>query len=180
MTPQFKTFSELLLHCFKCRDAGDSRQALEIVDDYLSDPQAARPHDTFWSEQNIQQALGSRIAFIQDIDPAAVPAAERRHLDFCEERLRYWLSATADSSARLGLAHFVAVNPEAGTRAIERAIRVAGLLGTVSPGVAEAAAKARENQRARMNRLTNAGVDGGRALRFQSFNLGSASLSLTV
>lgn len=147
MTTRFETFRELLLHCFRCHDAGDSRQALQVINEYLNDPQAARPHEPFWSEHNIEQVLGFRITFTQDLDPARTIAAEEKHLRFCEERLDYWLSATAESYAHCAMAHFAAGRIEAGQDATKHAIRLAGLLGLISPAVAEAAAMDREHKK---------------------------------
>jgi hypothetical protein len=146
MTPQFDSFRDFLLHCFKCRERGDNREALRLIDEYLNDPQAARPYEHFWSDHNIQQALGFRIVFVQDVNPGEATLAEEKHLGFCQHRLRYWLSAVADSSARLALAQFEAGDRQAGEAAAKEAIRVAGLLGVVSAGVADAAAKAREGE----------------------------------
>ena len=97
---QFQTFRELLLHCLKCHDSGDSQQALTLIDDYLADARADRPPDSLWSEYNVQQALGFRVSFIEKIDATAALAAEDRHLAFCRDQLRYWANAAADSSSR--------------------------------------------------------------------------------
>ena len=62
---QFQSFRDLLLHCLKCHDNGDSQQALTLIDEYLGDPRAERPPEGFWSEYNVQQALGFRVAFTE-------------------------------------------------------------------------------------------------------------------
>src|SRR5258708_2561653 len=98
---QFQSFRDLLLHCLKCHDSGDSQQALALIDQYLADPRAERPPDAVWSEYNVQQALGFRVAFTEKVVPASASSAEERHLAFCRNQLNYWLSAAADSSARL-------------------------------------------------------------------------------
>ncbi len=141
---QFQNFRDLLLHCLKCHDTGDSQQALALIDEYLSDPRAKRSPDAFWSEYNVQQALGFRVSFTEKVAPASTPGAEERHLTFCRNQLNYWLSAAADSSARLALARFSAGDAEKGRAAAEEAVRFAGALGQLSATVAQAAEKARK------------------------------------
>jgi hypothetical protein len=145
MSSQFQTFRELLLHCLKCHDNGDSQQALMLVDEYLSVPEASRPPDQFWSEYNVQQALGFRVAFVEKTNPSDAPAAEERHLSFCNEQLHYWLSAAADSSARLAVARFREGNVAEGHKAASEAARLAGALGLISATVAQAAEEARKH-----------------------------------
>jgi hypothetical protein len=70
----FQSFRDLLLHCLKCHDSGDSQQALAVIDKYLADSRAERPADAFWSEYNVQQALGFRVAFTGKVSPASAPA----------------------------------------------------------------------------------------------------------
>lgn len=141
---QFQTFRALLLHCLKCHDTGDSHQALALIDEYLDEPRAERPPDAFWSEYNVQQALGFRVAFTEKVAPASASSAEERHLAFCRHQLNYWLSAAADSSGRLALARFKAGNVAAGRAAAEEAVRLAGGLGQLSATVAKAAEEARK------------------------------------
>ena len=142
---QFHSFRELLLHCLKCHDSGDSQQALALIDEYLSDAWAERPLEAFWSAHSVQQALGFRATFTEKVLPASAPAAEARHLTFCRHQLNYWLSAAADSSARLALARFKAGELEGGRTAAEEAIRLAGALGQLSATVAQAAEEARKH-----------------------------------
>lgn len=145
MSPsQFQTFRDLLLHCLKCHDSGDSQQALSLIDEYLGDARAERPSEAFWSEYNVQQALGFRVAFTEKVAPASSPGAEERHLAFCRHQLNYWLSAAADSSARLALARFSAGDAEGGRAAAEEAVRLWGALGQLSVTVAQAAEEARK------------------------------------
>ena len=146
MTPQFLTFRELLLHCLKCHDANDSLQALAIIDEYLGDSRALRPRDQFWSEYNVQQALGFRVAFAEKVDAKVMSVAEERHLAFCEDQLRYWLSAAADSSARLALSRFRTGDVAGGRGAAKEAARLAGGLGLISSTVAQAAEEARKDR----------------------------------
>ena len=142
---QFHSFRKLLLHCLKCHDSVDSQQALALIDEYLSDAWAERPVEAFWSAQSVQQALGFRVAFTEKVLPASAPAAEARHLTFCRHQLNYWLSAAADSSARLALARFKAGELEGGRTAAEEAVRLAGALGQLSATVAQAAEEARKH-----------------------------------
>jgi hypothetical protein len=145
MNSQFQTFRELLLHCLECHDNGDSQRALALIDEFLSAPQASHPADQFWSEYNVQQALGFRVAFMEKVDPSAAPAAEERHLAFCKEQLRYWLSAAADSSARFAVARFREGEVAEGHKAASEAARLAGALGLISVTVAQAAEEARKH-----------------------------------
>jgi hypothetical protein len=139
---QFQSFRELLLHCLKCHDSGDSQQALTLIDEYLGDPRAERPAEAYWSEYNVQQALGFRVAFTDKVAPALAPEAEVRHRAFCRRQLDYWLSAAADSAGRLALARFSTGDAEGGRAAAEEAIRLAGALGQLSATVAQAAEEA--------------------------------------
>ena len=141
---EFKTFRDLLRHCLTCHDTGVSQQALALVDEYLSDARADRPPEAFWSQYNVQQALGFRVAFTENVAPASAPAAEERHLAFCQHQLKYWLSAAADSSARLALARFKVGDVKGGRVASEEAARLAGALGQISATVAQAAEEARK------------------------------------
>lgn len=141
-----QSFQELLTFCLKCHDSGDSQRALALIDEYLSDSRARRPHDSFWSDYNVQQALGFRVAFIERLDSPAKVVAEERHLGFCTAQLQYWLSAAADSSARLALARIRESDLEGGCEAAKEAVRLAGTLGLVSATVAEAAAEARKDR----------------------------------
>jgi hypothetical protein len=84
---QFQSFRDLLLHCLKCHDSGDSQQALTLIDEYLGDPRAERPPQVFWSEYNVQQALGFRVAFTEKVAPASASSAEERHLAFCRHQV---------------------------------------------------------------------------------------------
>ena len=145
MSSQFQTFRELLLHCLKCHDNGDSQRALMLIDEYLSAPEASRPAEQYWSEYNVQQALGFRTAFIEKIKPFDAPAAEERHLTFCNEQLHYWLSAAADSSARLAVTRFREGRITEGHKAASDAARLAGALGLISATVAQAAEEARKH-----------------------------------
>lgn len=146
MIARFQTFQGLLIYCLKCHDSDDSQQALTLINEYLNDSRAGRPHDSFWSDYNVQQALGFRVAFIERLDAPATVVAEERHLGFCTAQLQYWLSAAADSSARLALARFRESDLEGGCEAAKEAVRLAGTLGLVSATVAEAAAEARKNR----------------------------------
>ena len=141
---EFQSFRDLLLHCLKCHDSGDSQQALALINEYLGDPRAQRPPNAFWSEYNARQALGFRVAFAEKVAPASAPAAEEKHLEFCEHQLNYWLSAAADSSARLALGRFKAGDVKGGRAAAEKAVRLAGALGQVSATVGQAAEEARK------------------------------------
>jgi hypothetical protein len=141
---QFQSFRDLLLHCLKCHDSGDSQQALTLVDEYLGDPRAKRPPEGFWSEYYVQQALGFRVAFTEKVAPASALSAEERHLAFCRHQLAYWLSAAADSSARSALVRFKAGDVQGGRAAAEEAVRLAGGLGQLSATVAKAAEEARK------------------------------------
>jgi hypothetical protein len=140
----FPTFRELLLHCLKHHDTGDSKQALALIDEYLADARADRPADAFWSEYNVQQALGFRVAFTEKAEPASAQAAEERHFEFCQRQLKYWLSAAADSSARLAIARFKEGEINSGRAATEEALRLSGSLGVLSVTVANAAEAARK------------------------------------
>jgi hypothetical protein len=141
----FQTFRDLLLHCLKCQDKGDSQQALELIDSCLDDARPERPYESFWSTHNIQQALGFRIAFIEKVSKAPARAAEERHLMFCREHLDYWLSAAADASASLALLELKGDNPARGKSLAAEAVRLAGALGQISVTVAEAAEEARKS-----------------------------------
>jgi hypothetical protein len=145
MISQFSTFRELLLHCLKCHDSGQSQQAFTIIDEYLADSRATHPAESFWSEYNVQQALGFRIVLAEKIDQATALTAEERHSGFCRERLEYWLSASADSSARLAMVRFRIGDVEPGRAAASEAIRLAGVLGMISASVAQAAEEARKH-----------------------------------
>ena len=144
---EFHSFRELLIHCLKCHDSGDSQQALALIDEYLSDAWAERPLEAFWSAHSVQQALGFRVTFMEKVLPASALAAEARHLTFCAHQLNYWLSAAADSSARLALARFKAGELEAGAAAAQEAVRLAGALGQLSATVAQAAEEARKHNK---------------------------------
>jgi hypothetical protein len=143
---QFQSFRDLLLHCVKCHDRGHSQEALSLIDEYLADSRAERPVDAFWSEYNVQQALGFRVAFTEKVSPPAAQAAEERHLTFCRHQLNYWLSAAADSSARLALARFGAGDTDGGRTAVAEAVRLASALGQLSATVATAAEEARKTR----------------------------------
>src|SRR5262249_52982307 len=106
---------------------------------------ANRPPEAFWSEYNVQQALGFRVTFTEKVSPAIAPAAEERHLAFCAHQINYWLSAAADSSARLALARFEAGDVDGGRTAAKEAVRLAGALGQLSATVAQAAEEARKH-----------------------------------
>src|SRR5262245_18896030 len=129
---EFQSFRDFLLHCLKCHDRGDSKQALALVNEYLSDPRADHVSESFWSAYNIQQALGFRVAFTENVDPASGPTAEEKHLAFCGHQLNYWLSAAADSSARLALARFKGGDVDRGRVAAADGVRFAGYLGMLS------------------------------------------------
>ena len=142
---QFQTFRELLLYCLKCHDSGDSQQALALIDEYLSDSRANRPPESFWSDYNVQQALGFRVSFMEKMDPSTGAAAEARHLDFCRHAVQYWGSAAADSSARLAITRFGAGDVAGGREAAGEAARLAVVVGHISATVAKAAEQARED-----------------------------------
>jgi hypothetical protein len=63
---------------------------------------------------------------------------------FCKHQLNYWLSAAAESSARLALARFDAGDTDGGRTAVAEAVRLAGALGQISPTVQRAAEEARK------------------------------------
>jgi|ERR1051326_2851119 hypothetical protein len=142
---QFQSFRELLLHCLKCHDSGDSQQALALIDEYLGDARPDRPPEAFWSAYKVQQALGFRVTFMEKVTPASAPGAEERHLAFCEHQLNYWLGAAAHSSAQLALARFKAGDVEGGRTAAKEALRLSGALGQLSATVAQAAEEARKH-----------------------------------
>jgi hypothetical protein len=145
MISQFQSFRELLLHCLDRHNSGDSQHALALIDEYLGDPRASRPAESFWCEYNVQQALGFRVTFTEKLDALAALDSEEKHLDYCTHQVRYWLSAAADSSARVALARFRRSEIEAGRKVATEAVRFAGVLGLVSATVAAAAEEARKH-----------------------------------
>jgi hypothetical protein len=144
MISPFDTFRDLLLHCLKLHDSGQSQEALAAIDEYLGDPRASKPSDPFWSDYNVQQALGFRIAFLEKADASASRSAEHKYIWFCTGHLHYWLSASADAHAHLAMSYFAAGLIPAGRKAAKEAIRLAGTLGEISGTVARAAEEVRK------------------------------------
>jgi hypothetical protein len=142
----FNTFRELLLYCMQCRDSGKSQEALTLIEEYLCDPRAERVPDSLWAEYNIQQALGFRVAFLENVDSSAALAAEERHLAFCKHQLQYWVSSAADSAARLSLSRFQTGDASGGREAAREAAQLAGTAGHISVTVAQAAQEARKDR----------------------------------
>ena len=141
MSSQFQSFRELILHCLKCHQSGETCEAVALIDQYLSDHQV-NPEDVIW---NIQQALGFRALFLRDAESPDAIAAEQRHLAFCTTQLHYWLGAAADSSAEIALQQFRAGRNAEGHIAAKEAARFSGVLGNISSTVARAAEEARKH-----------------------------------
>lgn len=142
MSSQFQSFRDLILHSLKIHKNGDTLEAVAVIDRYLSEAQTERSAELIW---NIQQALGFRAMFLSEAESTEAIAAEEKHLLFCTEQLRYWLSAAADSSANLGLQHFRAGRIAEGHKAAKEAARLSGALGAISGTVFRAAEEARKH-----------------------------------